>query len=110
MNETVKLFLLTADRFLPELHFRKPLFTYSAGGPLMKIVKKFESLKYIYKNELDKACFTLDAVYANSKDFAKKAASDIILKGRAYEIAIKPKNNGYQRGLVSTVYNFFDKK
>ena len=76
----------------------------------MKIVKKFESLKYIYKNELDKACFALDAVYANSKDFAKKAASDIILKGRAYEIAIKSKNNGYQRGLVSTVYNFFDKK
>ena len=32
------------------------------------------------------------------------------MKDRAYEIAINPKYDGYQRGLASMVYKFFDKK
>ena len=36
---------------------------------------------------------------------------DKILKDRAYDIAMNPKYDGYQRGLASTVYTFFfDKK
>ena len=32
------------------------------------------------------------------------------MKNRAYEIAINPKYDGYQRGLASMVYKFFDEK
>ena len=32
------------------------------------------------------------------------------MKERAYEIAIYPKYDGYQRGLASMVYTLFDKK
>ena len=35
---------------------------------------------------------------------------DNFLKDKAYEIAINPKYDRYQRGLVSVVYTLFDKK
>ena len=41
---------------------------------------------------------------------AKRTISDKILKDRAYEIAINPKYDGYQRVLANMVYKFFDKK
>ena len=41
---------------------------------------------------------------------AKRTISDNILKDRAYEITINPKYDGYQRGLASMIYKFFDKK
>ena len=40
----------------------------------------------------------------------KKTISDKILTDRAYNIAINPKYDGYQKGLASVVYKFFDKK
>ena len=49
-------------------------------------------------------------MYANSKDLAKGTASDKVFKDRAYEFALNPKYDGYQRGLASVVYTFFDKK
>ena len=49
-------------------------------------------------------------MYSIGKDLAKRTISDKILKDRAYESAIKPKYDGYQRGLASMVYKFFDKK
>ena len=36
MNEIVNKFLLAGDKFLPEMHFRRPAFTYSACGPFTK--------------------------------------------------------------------------
>ena len=44
------------------------------------------------------------------KDLAKRIISDKILEDRACEIAINPKYDGYQKGLTSVVYKFFDKK
>ena len=35
--------------------------------------------------------------------------SDKVLRDKAFEIASNPKYDGYQRGLVSMVYKFFDK-
>ena len=35
------------------------------------------------------------------KDLARRTASDKILKGKAFNIAINPKFGGYQRGLAS---------
>ena len=68
------------------------------------------SLKHIYKNELKKACFALDAGYSDSKDLAKRTVLDKILKDKPYKIAINSKYGGYQRQLASMVYNLFDKK
>ena len=39
-----------------------------------------------------------------------RTQADKVLKDRAYEIASDPKYDGYQRGLASMVYKFFDKK
>ena len=35
---------------------------------------------------------------------------DKVLRDRAFKIADDPKYDGYQRGLASMVYKFFDKK
>ena len=65
---------------------------------------------FIYKNELDKACFQHDMAYGKSKDLVKRTQSDKVLRDKAFKIAIDPKYNGYQRGLASMVYKFFEKK
>ena len=65
---------------------------------------------YIYKNELDKTGFAHDAAYSDSKDLAKRTAADKFLRDKAFNIAKNPKYDGYQRGLASMVYKFFDKK
>ena len=63
MNEIVNKFLLAGDIFMPEMHLKQPGFTYSACGPFTKNkerIKKFKEIgdtSYIYKNQLDKACF-----------------------------------------------------
>ena len=64
----------------------------------------------IYKSELGKDCFDHNAAYYDSKDLAKRTISEKILKDRAYEIAINGKYDGYQRGLTSIGYMFFNKK
>ena len=65
---------------------------------------------FIYRNELDKACFQHDMAYGKSKDLVKRTQSDKVLRDKAFKIASDPKYDGYQRGLASMVYNFFDKK
>ena len=59
---------------------------------------------------MDKACFNHDAAYSDSKDLTKRIVADKILKDRAFNIAKDSKYDGYQRGLTSMVYKFFDKK
>ena len=61
-------------------------------------------------NELDKACFTLDAAYSDSKDLTKRTVADKTLKNKAFDIAKDPKYDGCQRGLASMVYKFFNSK
>ena len=65
---------------------------------------------YIYKNELDKACFQHDIAYGDFKDLKKRTASGKVLRDKAFNIAKNPKYDGYQRGLAYMVYKFFDKK
>ena len=48
--------------------------------------------------------------YGKSKDLTKRTQSDKILRDKAFKIASDPKYDGYQRGLASMVYKFFDKK
>ena len=48
--------------------------------------------------------------YGDFKDLNRRTAADKELRDKAINIAKKAKYVGYQRGLASTVYWFFDKK
>ena len=48
--------------------------------------------------------------YGNFKDLKRRTFSDKVLKDKAFNIAKNPKYDGYERGLASMVYKFFDKK
>ena len=49
--------------------------------------------------------------YEDFKDLAKKkAASDKVLRDEVFNIAKNPKYDGYETGLASIEYKFFDKK
>ena len=101
---------------MPEMHLKQPGFSYSACGPFTKNKERIERIMQtgntdsIYKNELDKACFQHDIAYGKTKDLMKRTQSDKVLKYKAFKIASNPKYDGYQRGLASMVYKFFDKK
>ena len=59
---------------------------------------------FIYRNELEKACFKNDMAYG------RQTQADKVLKDKAFKITSDPKCDGYQRRLASMVYKFFDKK
>ena len=72
MDEIVSKVLLVRDRFMPEMHLKQPGFTYSACGTFTKNKELKERIEtfmqtgnsnFIYKNELDKACFQHDMAY-----------------------------------------------
>ena len=116
MNEIINKFLLVGDKFMPEVHLKQPGFTYSACGPFTKHKERIEKFMqtgntdFIYKNQLHKACFQYDMAYGKSKDLIKRTHSDKVLKDKEFKIANNPKYDGFQRGLASMVYKFFDKK
>ena len=99
MNEIGNKFLLSADKFMPEMNLKEPGFTYSACGLFTR-----------NKHELDKACFQHDMAYGKYKDLEKRTPRDEVLKDKPFAIANNPKHDGYQRGLASMVYKFFDKR
>ena len=84
---------MTGHKLMPEFHFKQARFTYSTCEPFTKYWERIQklretaNLKHLYKNKLDKACLAHDAAYSDSKDLAKGAIWDMILKERAYEIA-----------------------
>ena len=116
MNNIINNFLLAGDKVMSEMHLKQPGFTYSACGPFTKNkerIKKFMqtgNTDFIYKNELDKACFQHDMAYGKAKDLVRRTQSDKVLRDKVFKIASDPKYDGYQRGLASMVYKFFDKK
>ena len=116
MSNIIKKFLLAGDKFMPEMHLRQPRFVYSTCGPFTRHkerIKKFKQTgdtRYIYRNDLDKACFQHDSAYADNKDLINRTKADKVLRDKAYDIASNPEYDGYQRGSASMVYKFFDKK
>ena len=70
MNNIINKFLLAGDKFMPEMHLRQPRFVYSACGPFTKHKERIKEFKrtgdtrYIYRNQLDKACFFYHVTYA----------------------------------------------
>ena len=69
MSKVIKIFLLTGDKFVPELILKQPGSIDSACGAFTKHrerIQKFRetaNLKHLYRNELDKTCFAHDAAY-----------------------------------------------
>ena len=70
---------------------------------LLKTKERIQKFKetgdtsYIYKNELDKACFQYDMAYGDFKDLKRRTTSDKILRHKVFIIAKNPKYDGYQR-------------
>ena len=116
MDKIVNKFLLAGDIFMHEIHLRQPGLTYSACGPFTKNkerIKKFKHTgdwRYIYWNELNKACFHNDLTYGDFRDLLRKTTFDKVSQDNAFNIAKNLKYDEYQRGFASMFYNFFDKK
>ena len=78
MNDIANKLLLIGVKFMPEMRLKQLGFAYSACGPFTKNKERIEKFMqtgntdFIYKNELDKACFQHDMVYGKSKDLAKR--------------------------------------
>ena len=96
MNNIVNKFLLAGDKHMPEIHLRQPEFTYIASGLFAKNRQRIQKFmqtgdtNYIYKNELDKACFQHDMAYGKYKDLEKRTQSEKVLKDKALAIANNP--------------------
>ena len=79
MNNVINKFLLAGNKFMPEMHLKQPRFVYSACGPFTRYKERIKEFKltgdtrYIYRNELDKACFQHDSAYADHKDLINRA-------------------------------------
>ena len=78
-NSIIDTFLLADDKFLPELHSVDPIVKKCSDcGPFTKHTQKIQdflstgTLSYIYKNDLDKACFQHDMAYNKFKDLEKR--------------------------------------
>ena len=116
MNEIINKCLIVGDKFMPEMHLKQPGFTYSACGLFTKHAERIKKFKqtgntsYIFKSELDKACFKHYSTCADYKDLLNRTRADKVLRDRAYEIASDNKYDGYERDLKSMVYKIFDKK
>ena len=94
MNGIVNNILLVVDKFMPEMHLKQSSFTYSACGRFSKNKERIEmfiqtgNTDFIYKNELDKACFQHDMAYGKSKDLIKRTQSEKLLKAKHLRLLI----------------------
>ena len=81
MNEIVNKSLMVGDKSMPQMHLKKTGFTYIACGPFTRNKERTDKFMqtgntdFIYRNELDKACFQHDMAYDKSKDLAKRIQS-----------------------------------
>ena len=74
MNDIINKFLLGGDKFMHEMHLSQSQFTYSACWPFTENKERIQKFietgdtKYIYRNELDKACFQHDMAYGEKSE------------------------------------------
>ena len=73
---------------MPEMYLKQPGFTYSACEPFTKNkertqkIKETGDTKYIYRNELNEACFQHDMAYGGFKDLTIRTTSDKVLRDK----------------------------
>ena len=77
---------------------------------VVHLLRRKKNYRFYLQNDLDKACFQHDMTYGKYKYLNKRTQSDNVSRDETIEIASNPKYDGYQRGLASVVYNFFDRK
>ena len=98
------------------MHLIKTAFTYNACGPFTKNkerINKFketEDSRYSHQNEPDKVCFQHDMAYRDFKELNRRTGADKVFCDKAFNIAKDGKYDGYQCGIASIVYIFFNKK
>ena len=67
----------------------------------MQKFKETKDSRYIYQNEIDKACLQHGMAYGDFKDLKTRRAGDKLSRDEAFNIAKNPKYDGCQRGLQS---------
>ena len=75
-------------------------------------IQKFKETgdaSYIYKNELDKACFQHYMAYEDFKDWEGRTASDKVLRDKAFSIAKNPKYMDIKEGFLLCFTSFLIK-
>ena len=83
----VKKFLMAGDKFMPKMYLKQPGFTYSVCGLFTENKEKIQKFiqarntDYIYKNDLDKACFRHDMAYGKYSNLAKRTQPDKVCQG-----------------------------
>ena len=116
INEIVNKTLLATDKFIPELDLRQRRFTCHASVPFTENKERIQKFKetgdliYVYQNDLDGDCFQHDMVYRDFKDLHRRAASDEVLRDKAFNITEYLKHYGNEGGIPSMVYKLFGKK
>ena len=77
---------------MSEMHLRQPGFTYSACGPFTKNKERIQKFtetgdsRYIYQNELDKACFQHNIADRDFKNLNRRISADKVLRDKAFGI------------------------
>ena len=84
------------------------MWTISKNKERIQKFKETGDPRYIYQSELDKVCFQHDMAYGDFKYSNRRTTADKVLRDKAFSIAKNPKYDGYQRGLASMFYKFFD--
>ena len=93
MNEIVNKTLLVGDKFMSKMNLKQPGFSCRACGPFTKNKERIEKFMqtgntgFIYRSELDKACFQHDMAYGKLKYLAKRTQSYKALRDKAFKIA-----------------------
>ena len=112
MDKLVNKFLLAGNKFMLEMHLRQPGFTYSTCGPFTREKERIQKFKetgdsrYIYQNQLDKACFQHDMVYGDFKDLPRRTIFDKVLRNKNL-ILLKIRNMMYiKKVLLQRFVNF----
>ena len=101
---------------MPEVHINRPGFTYSAFGAFTKNKERKQKnektgyARYFYQNRLSKVCFQYDIAYGDFKYLNRRTTADKVLSNKEFNIAKNRKYDGFQRGIVSMIYESFAKK
>ena len=99
---------------MPEMHLNNLDLLIALVDHLLKTRKEFKNLKkqeiqaIFAKTNLIRHAFNL--AYMDSKDLARRTASDKVLIDKAFNIAKNPKYDGYHGGLASMIYKCLNKK
>ena len=89
MNEILNKFLQARGKIMPEMDLKQPGLIIVLVVHLLKTKKEFMragDTDFIYRKDLDKACFQCNVAYGKSKDLTRRTQSDKFLRDKAFEI------------------------